>query len=148
MTGGVPVVWLTRQQSNLLTAADVAHLQKHGCLDRKEGDPMFGGKARLTVHLNSRKRLMRYGDFLRQEGRALNVDPAGLPPTAPTQWYIYFGGIPPRRIDTGLPAAVALECLDHHIATHPDPDARERYKAQPAQIAQLPDNARIDFDIT
>jgi hypothetical protein len=144
MTGGVPVVWLTRQQSNIVTTADVAYMQKHDCLDRQEGDLLFGGTARLTVELQPQKRLMRYRDFLKTTSSDFGTI---LTPTALAQWYVYLGVIPPRRIDTSMPVAVALECFDHHIATHPDPQARERYRATRAQIAQVPDGARVEINL-
>jgi hypothetical protein len=147
MTGGVPVVWLTRQQSNIVTAADVAHMQKHDCLDRKDGDLLFGGTARLTVELQPQKRLVRYRDFLKMTGSDMAALGTILTPTALTQWYVYLGVIPPRRIDTSMPVAVARECFEHHIATHPDPQARERYKAVRAQIAQVPDGARVEINL-
>lgn len=147
MTGGVPVVWLTRQPSNIVTAADVTHMQKHDCLDRNEGDLLFGGTARVTVELQPQKRLVRYRDFLKASGCDMAALGTFLTPTALTQWYVYLGDISPRKIDTSMPVAVARECFDHHIATHPDPEARERYKVMRAQIAELPDYARVNIKL-
>ena len=147
MTGGVPVVWLTRQPSNIVTAADVAHMQTHDCVDRNEGDLIFGGNARLTVELQPQKRLVRYRDFLKANGGDMVALGTILTPTALTQWYVYLGVIRARRIDTSMPVEVALECFDHHIATHPDPEARERYRAARAQIAQLPDGVWVNINL-
>ena len=142
------MVWLTRQQSNIVTAADVAHMEKLGCLDRKEGDLNFGGNARLTVNLQPQKRLMRYRDFLQVTGGDLDALGMILTPTAMAQWYVYLDVIPPRRIDTSLPVVIALECFDLHIATHPDPEARQRYSVIRDQISQLPDGARVEINVT
>ena len=147
MTAGVPVVWLTRQQSNVATAADVAHLEKHGGCDRKEGDLAFGGNARLKVTLLPQKRLMRYRDFLQVIGGDMVALGMILTPTALTQWYVYLDVIPPRRIDTSLPVVVARECFDHHIATHPDPAARQRYRVIREQLSQLPDCACVKINV-
>ncbi|CUU17588.1 hypothetical protein ABIB94_008424 [Bradyrhizobium sp. JR7.2] len=148
MSGGLPVVWLTRQQSNVMTAADVAHMHRMevGDLNRKDGDLIFGGKARLTVRLEPQKRLVKYRDFLRDGGAPL-VDPACLTQTALTQWYVYLGVIPPRKIDITMTVALIVECLDHHIQTHPDADARERFAEQRAQIATLPPDRLASFDL-
>lgn len=148
MTGGLPVVWLTRQQSNITTAAQASHFKKLG-IDMpgcKEGDGTFGGNARLTVRLEPQKRLMKYSDFLRRNMPAA-VEPSrkSLTPDAWANWYIFLGTIPPHRIDTTLPASLALECLDHHIATHPDADARERFKAFRKQVAARPPDAPVIF---
>ncbi len=46
MTGGVPVVWLTRQTSNVLMDAEEAvFLKAHGSPECRIGDIMFGGTA-------------------------------------------------------------------------------------------------------
>ena len=146
MSGGLPVVWLTRQQSNVMTAADVAYMHRMEVGDRTEGDLIFGGKARLTVRLEPQKRLVKYRDFLRDGGAPL-VDPARLTQTALTQWYVYLGVIPPRKIDFTMTVALVVECLDHHIETHPNKDARERFAEQRAQIATLPPDRLVSFGL-
>ncbi len=130
MTDGAPVVWLTRQESNIATASEVADMAKVG-MDYKEGAMMFGGAARLTVRLEPQKRLQRYCDLP-------SVKVAALTPAVLNDWYVYFGTIPPSKIDTTMPAPIILECLDHHIATHPDEKSRENFKAMRAQVAALP----------
>jgi hypothetical protein len=97
MTGGVPVVWLTRQASNVVTAEYLALMVKsygEEMAKRKVGESMFGGTARLTVNLARHdKRLVRYLDFLREPGMAAIRE--GLLPEALRSWWVYFGTIHP-----------------------------------------------------
>jgi hypothetical protein len=88
---------------------------------------------------------MQYQEFLLQQG--LHDMMRRMTPTALTQWYIYFGFIPQHKIDCTMPASIAIECSEHHIATHPDPEARERFKAMRAQIATLPPDRLVSFDL-
>ena len=60
---------------------------------------------------------------------------------------LYLGVIPPRKIDITMTVALIVECLDHHIQTHPDADARERFAEQRAQIATLPPDRLASFDL-
>jgi hypothetical protein len=148
MTDNMPVVWLTRQQTNITTAAQAAHYKKLGVdmPGTKEGDETFGGAARLNVRLEPQKRLMKYSDFLRKNvPAAVAATRAHLTLTAWENWYVFLGIIPACRIDATLPATLALECLDHHIATHPDPDACERFKAFRAEAATVPPDAPVSF---
>jgi hypothetical protein len=61
-----------------------------------------------------------------------------------------LGDIPPHKIDMRLPAAVMLECLDHHIATHPDGGFRDQLKTLRKHVAASPPdqleklNLRVD----
>jgi hypothetical protein len=91
---GEPVVWLTRQPSNIATAADVAHMRKlfGDANGAKEGALLFGGTARLTVSLEPQTRLVRYRDIINPEYAHV------LTPDALANWYAYFGTIPPRKI--------------------------------------------------
>ncbi len=73
MTNGVPVVWLTRETSNIVTTAYLAEVVKlcREPLERKVGEPVYGGTARLTVHLDrADRKLVRYADFLHETGSA------------------------------------------------------------------------------
>jgi hypothetical protein len=134
---------LTRQESNLATAADVAFLRESHGADYQEGDMMFGGKARLTVTLDrASKRLVRYVDFLRKHRLLV---PTLFPPSALQDWWVYLGHIPAHKIDTRLPLSLALECLDHHIATHPDLDARARFQVQRDSLATEDPDALCEF---
>jgi hypothetical protein len=150
MSNGIPVVWLTLQESIVATAADIAQLMAR-CGDDygfKEGDLLFGGAARLTVCLERHdRRLMRYPDFLRSQGADMGFFRKRLLPDCLNKWWVYRGVIPARKIDTSLPPAVMLECLDHQIATHPNAEARDRFKMMRAQIAPLPPDYSVLFDI-
>ncbi len=124
---------------------------------------MSNDAARLTVHLERHdKRLMRYGAFLRKhkyfvfvedgrghaskadapEDREGRVDTASFPSWALDKWWVYLGTIPPRKIDTIIPAAKMLEGLDQMIAKLSGSDkfkaARAEYKAKRRQVASLP----------
>ena len=66
MTMGEPVVWLTRQETNVMTAEHAGHPDFD---DMKIGEPMFGGPVRLTVNIERHnKRLQRYPDFCGRVG--------------------------------------------------------------------------------
>lgn len=137
MTGGRPVVWLTTSTDNKPTAEDRAVLSSQG--EATDEDTTFGGgSARLTVNVGSNSsRLKRYVDL-----------PAAkqfkLPPSA-YLWYVYFGTIPPERIDLAIPVPLALECLDRHITTHPDADARERFKEMRERVLDGPSDVNVEF---
>lgn len=145
LTAGMPVVWLTRQSSNELTQDDVTYLTSAG-IPAEVGGLAFGGTARISVRLNSNdKKLKRYSDVYRKL-RKIGL-PLPLPPTVIEDWFVYLGVIPAARIDTALPAQQMLECLDHHIATHPHADARETFKAVRLNVAALPEGGTARFTI-
>lgn len=140
MTQGKPVVWLTTQSNNRLTAEDVAFL-KMSQVYVDVGQYAYGGGARLAVQLElNNKRLKRYFDLLSPQARSAMLPSA-------REWFVYFGTIPSARIDTRLSAALMLECLDHHIETHPDLQARERFKVEREKVADFPPDEILDgFD--
>ena len=138
MTGGIPVVWLTREQTNIATAGDAVHLAAQGNPECKAGDIKYGGRARLTVTLARHdKRLMRYLDFCGKNGGDVAAIRHILTPGAVQSWWVYVGLIPPHKIDLTVSRATALECLDHHIATHPDIEARAEFVRQRDTVAKL-----------
>jgi hypothetical protein len=164
-TMGQPVVWLTREESNLVTAEHVAHFQKLGDnLGLKIGDILFGGPVRCTVELGRHdKRLMRWTDFL-QTTKIIGASPdnpgewvtgrdvlRGLQgtvlPAQLTGWWIYTGDIPSSKIETGLTAATALPGCDFQIATHPNPEARERFKIMRDELAAADPDTPISFNV-
>jgi predicted DNA-binding transcriptional regulator AlpA len=53
----------------------------------------------------------------------------------------------PHQVDTDMPAALALECLEHHIVTHPNADARERFQAMRDQIVMLAPDHPVAFNL-
>lgn len=145
LTAGMPVVWLTRQSSNELTQDEVTYLTSVG-VPAKVGELSFGGTARIRVRLNSNDRkLVRYSDVYRKLMKMGLL--FQLPPVAIEDWFVYLGAIPPARIDTALPAHQMLECLDHHIATHPHAEARETFKAIRLNVAVLPEGGTARFTI-
>jgi hypothetical protein len=147
MTGGVPVVWLTREVSNHATAASIAGIVKlfGESFEQKVGEPMYGGTARLAVHLDrADQKLMRYADFLQKTGSAATLKM--LSQAARTSWWIYLGVIPPSKIEP-ITAATMLECRDWHIATHPDPEAREHFKEQREKFKGVPPDTLVDLQV-
>lgn len=148
MTGGIPVVWLTLEESNVATADLIAHMEKVGERDRNEGELTYGGTARLTVNLSrADKRLIPYRELLRQNGCDMTVMRSIHIPVALTKWWVYLGVIPPHKIDTTIPAALALESIDHHINTHPDLEVRARFKNLRDQVALTPPDHPFRFDV-
>jgi hypothetical protein len=147
MTRGLPVVWLTRQESNVADVHHIAHMVKvRGCADRKPGDLMFGGAARLTVNLSRHdKRLVRYADFLRNAGM-LDFFSSRLFQEALTSWWLYFGIIPPEKVEP-ITAATMVHCLDWHISTHPDAEARGHFKVQRERLAAVGPDTIAHFDL-
>lgn len=147
MTGGVPVVWLTRETSNIATAEYIAHVKSLGLADHeigKLGKLKYGGTARLAVQLErTNKKLMRYADFLRKAACPLSIKPL-LHHTAATAWWVYLGVIPPHKIEP-VDVATMRACLEWHIETHPDLATRARFKADLEQLKSLPPDARISF---
>jgi hypothetical protein len=148
MTGGVPVVWLTRQASNIVTAEYLASfVKRYGSgAERKVGEPMFGDTARLTVNLARHdKRLVRYSDFLHKAGGDMEAAIGkALMPEALQSWWVYLGTIPLRRIEP-ISAALMIECLSWHIDTHPDPEARERFRADRERARGMPPDSPVEF---
>ena len=93
------------------------------------------------------KKLIRYSEFLRKNGANIAAIQKVVSPSALLNWWVYLGQIPPHKIDTTLPAALALECFDHHIATHPDIEARVRYKALRAQVVSLAPDDPVSLEV-
>jgi hypothetical protein len=149
MTGNVPVVWLTREESNVAKAEDIAHFQSMGHSEFKVGGLLYGGKVRLAVELSrADKRLFRYLDFCTKMGAdAAKIRPL-LTSKSANSWWVYTGMIAPHKIDMGVPRAVALECLDHHIATHPDVAVRAKFKLQREQVAKDTSIETVNFSIS
>jgi hypothetical protein len=150
MTGGVPVVWLTTEESNVCTAADIEHVNAlcKGGADREVGDLIYGGSLRLTVRLNTTRRLVRYAVFLDRSCTPewLRIMRRQLSKKALATWWLYLGTIPPRKIDP-ISASDYIECLNHHVETHPDLSVRETYAAQRERLMTVPPDAPIRLNI-
>jgi hypothetical protein len=124
MTGGVPVVWLTSLPSLMPTPADLGWTNSPSCtLAREEiaewrERGAFGDRTAMLVVDLSDKRLRHYGRWVRKH---LVIDPAKLPPSALTKWWVYFGTINPNRVKnfswTDAPGNEAEERLKAAIDT-------------------------------
>jgi hypothetical protein len=147
MTGDVPVVWLTRQDSNIATADDVTYFKVRDT-EVKEGAFLFGGKARLAVELQRHdRRLIRYLDFIKKSGGNAAQVQDRISPRAAAAWWIYAGPIPRHKIDLSVPQEIALECLDFHISTHPDIEVRARFKIFRDQITNAATGQMVQFGV-
>jgi hypothetical protein len=155
-TCGQPVVWLTTQESNRATQADVDHYKP---LDNEfnVGDTMFGGPVRLAVDVERHnKRLVKYTTFLENDlhGReVLKLSRATMPPGCVDRWWIYLGTIAPRKIEfaPGLPPGILtirllLPSADLYAEKHVDPIVRRRY-AEMARRMRAADNPDALVDI-
>jgi hypothetical protein len=157
-TMGVPVVWLTREQSNCATAEHVAYLAEHG-IAHKLGEPMYGGPVRCIVEIERSKHVMRYGEFLqttkivginpqtgeRVTGRDLARGYAKLP-GALTHWWISTRDIPVSKICVPLTRAQGIEACEWQVTHEDDPEARASWQRQRDAFAEQPDNARFLFN--
>jgi hypothetical protein len=135
MSIGRPVVWLTTNESNEVTEADVAHLSVYAPGERwAVGDFNFGGSYRITVNLSrTSKRLAHWSTWMRKHSRvivdengAASANDAGellstdwilsrMTPDALSNWYIHFGTIPPGKIELNLTRELALAGLEYQI---------------------------------
>ena len=104
MTKNQPVVWLTLRDSVTLTPDDLEWLNSPICplnsvekhMHRTEGYTRDRTVV-LAVDLSpNSKRLRHYGNWLRENG--LEHIAHYLSPHARTDWWIYFGTVPPNRI--------------------------------------------------
>jgi hypothetical protein len=129
MSLGESVVWLTTSETTAATEADIKHFRAIGLAKemmeeiRQHGGFLNTGLThRLTVRVRSDRKLINYGAFLRQnkdtvivmeDGRARKNDAGELysvrhfiesqSPRALADWWLYFGRIPPSKIE-GLPS--------------------------------------------
>jgi hypothetical protein len=149
LTGGQPVVWLTRQETNVATAADIARCKKYAPNhDITLGKGCFGGPVRLTLNLaHHDKRLVRYGEWFRANVRDADAVARRLGQAALTSWYIYFGIIPPKRIETELTVALALPGLEDEIENNPNLEARASYAAIRDRLIDLPPDHPVNLHV-
>jgi hypothetical protein len=163
LTMGLPVVWLTKEESNLATEADAKHYAAMGPkLGRDDligiGEPMYvyGGPVRCQVEIERSKHVMRYAEFLRttklvefnHEGdryltgrdvlRLVEAGPRGAP--ALTSWWICTRAIPASKIWVPLTRTQAIEACEWHINAHPEADGREQFKQQSDTFVAQPDD--------
>jgi hypothetical protein len=129
MSLGYSVVWLTTSETTAATDRDLDHFRTIRCTEeqieeiRQHGLFLNTGRThRLTVRVRSdQRKLINYGDFLRQNRDTVILDEngvahandegerysvrhmmKGLSPACLEDWWIYFGRIPPSKIE-GLP---------------------------------------------
>jgi hypothetical protein len=122
-------VWLTRQESNAATAADIEHCAKIG--ERVSlGEPIFGDPERVTVHLERHDRkLVRYAEIAPK--RALPL----LSPHVLTSWWCCFGHILLSKIE---PITVAQAVAGLNIQIGIADDSQLRAATRQCGINQCP----------
>ena len=120
MTIGRPVVWLTTNESNEVTEADVAHLSVYAPNERRAvGDFNFGGSHRITVTLSrTSKRLAHWSTWMRKHSRVIVDENGAARQTMLVSCYRRWTRSSQSH-DTGL----ALE-LVHPFWTHSTPQTR------------------------
>jgi len=128
MSLGFSVVCLTISETTAAAEGDLAHFRKLRFSEteieeiRQHGWLLDTGRThRLTVRVRSDHKLINYGVFLRQNAAVVIADESGmarandagelysvrhmmegLSPNCLVTWWVYFGRIPPSKID-GLP---------------------------------------------
>jgi hypothetical protein len=169
-TFGTPVVWLTREESNLATAEHVAHFAKINRADliNTVGAPLYSSSnpVRCEVELSRHnKKLMRWIDFLRTTdlaaGDPLNGEIAAtgsdivhivqhsIAQTCREKWWIYMGDIPVRKMFVPLSAATALHGVDYQIEHNEDAEAvAQSWRPLREQLAALDPTDLVQFSET
>jgi hypothetical protein len=126
---GLSVVWLTAPETTAATEEDREHYRRKCLWTEEEIEETRQHRwlldtcrpHRLTVRVRSDRKLINYGEFLRRnkdtvimEGGVAHANDAGelysvrhlmesLTTSALTNWFLYFGRIPPSKIE-GLPS--------------------------------------------
>lgn len=144
MSGGIPVVWLTSRDSNIVTHDDKLDLDKLRIFGWDVGDFLFGGVARLEVNLRPQKRLLDYKSFLEANRAKINIQRSRLIPTAMSDWYVFVGDIPPSKISKPR-ARTALECLDALLARKLEKEVRADLISARRQMRAVPPEAVVDL---
>ena len=97
------------------------------------GEPLFGGPERATVHLTPQDRkLVPYREIATAEALA------SMQPRNRLAWWVYFGDIPPDKIEP-ITIAQATAGLDIQISIAKDFETRARYVAMRDQLLQADD---------
>jgi len=155
-TMGVPVVWLTKEESNIATVEYVEHWLKRGVKsDINIGEPSYGGPVGCTTEVKRTRPLMGGSEFLRTTKiEGINPDDpnvrvtgrdvlhayetsSGCWPAAFNQWWVSTRAIPASRVWVPLTRAQGIEGCERHMTTHIDPEARERFAQQRNRFAAL-----------
>jgi len=129
MSLGLSVVWLTTSETTAVAEGDIAHFRTRRFSEteieeiRQHGWLLDTGRThRFTIRVRSDHKLINYGTFLRQNADTVIVDEngvahandagelysvrhmmEGLSPSCLATWWVYFGRIPPSKIE-GLPS--------------------------------------------
>jgi hypothetical protein len=145
MSLSLSVVWLTTAETTAVDEKDIAHFRKQRFSETEieeigqHGWLLDTGRThRLTVRVRSDHKLINYGDFLRQHADTVILDENGmasandagelysvrhmmdgLSPNCLATWWIYFGRIPPSRIE-GLPPRKPRQTAEPAEATRLD----------------------------
>lgn len=174
-TMGQSCVWLTQEESNAATAADIEQWTKAALVEPplpsarpltlKVGEPRYGGPVRCQVFIERHnKKLVRWLDFLRTT-TLVETHPelpdyqvtgcelleqiqrsAWYMPEVARKWWVYFGEIPNRKIGVPLTRAQAIEGCDWHVEKARTAEAREQWKQQRETFASTPDDALFLFE--
>lgn len=157
-TMGVPVVWLTKQESNICTPEWAARLGKYpGNENIKVGDPAFGGSVQCIVNVERSRHLIRWIEFMRTTKIVAECEGHpritareilacyDMPPGFCEGWWISLKCIPANRVIVPMTPAQAMEACEWQIEKHPDAEARERFKRQRDDFAALDPNALLVF---
>jgi hypothetical protein len=126
MSLGEEVVWLTNAETTATTEEDVEHYRRRGLWTEEEIEETLhhgwlmdtGRTHRLTVRVRSGPKLQNYGDWLQANGDVVIINENGmaqandagelyvvrhmaaaLSPRALREWWVYFGRIPPSKIE-------------------------------------------------
>jgi hypothetical protein len=167
MSLGREVVWLTSGETPFCSEDELQYMAQRKRwtpeeieITRRHGWLLDTGRThRLTVCLRSGSKLQNYGDWLRANGDTVIVKDGmasandagelfsvrhmaeGLSPWAKLQWWLYFGRIPPSKIE-GLPPkgpkrveADELTALDHAIGEFIGTEYRRTKPATPWERA-------------
>jgi hypothetical protein len=142
MSLGHEVVWLTSAETTATAEEDVEHYRRSGLRTAEELEETrqhnwlldTGRTHRLTVRVRSGPKLQNYGVWLQANGDVVIVNENGmarannagelyavghmaaaLSPRALREWWVYFGGIPPSKIER-LPPRTKPKLLAEHPA--------------------------------
>jgi len=157
LTMGLPVVWLTTQESLTPTAADLEHMRRHDKdAERFKEATLLERDTRITVNLSTlSRRLVHWVTWLSTTNRVLvdaeNPDDTTRhitgrdvlqmfppTPTAKKHYWIYFGTIKPARIDLRPTPETMLPGIESNIASALEEGDADRV----AQLSELRDQIR------
>ena len=151
-TIGQPVVWLTKEESNICTPEHAAHFERAGVADEhyKVGEPIYGGPVRCEVQIERSRHVMRWTEFMRTTkieavdevtGKRITgrdvLDAYDMPPSLIIGWWVSLKAIPLSRVLVPLTCEQAIEAWNRQIERHPTAEGREQYKQQRDSFAAL-----------